>query len=818
MLRTAQLLLLLPLIVCSMKKPVLEIPPNTWTMICKDDSGARRSSALRYVPDSGYFLLWGFMGYITEYYGNPEKPYDGNSEYDMVAFYPKHHRWQNHFPLGKQREYTEELPPMHMCSYYQGITIGSHRPQLKVREGTLRPDLNIVFDQVTFDSHRKRMVYFTGGRTFAYDIATRKWLDICNGRSAPPVLGGSLCYDPVSDIIVLAGGGHVVEKGPDGELTGAAGTWLFDCETGVWSSVDGDILPPDRIASRLVYDSVNKVMVTFGGDNHTSYLAETWIFDPAARTWRRSSAKGGPPPRAGHFTVYDPSTQRVIVGGGFNRHDLIDMWAYDVSTDSWEKLTGKVPTGFYINADIMPEHSLILLTTATKRDRDLMSCNEIYPVRTTYAYRIEPEGLVDRSDEVRLQHTMLKRAPAEMTVGTEPDPARRAAQLKRIESMPANRWVEFDGVGRAAPLRTWGSCSFDPDSARIVYWGGGHCGYGGNEYDFYDVKQNTWIPSPVIAENPEHNWDKSGGVYPAGLMFSGAPFMRHGRKAYAWDPVSRRVINMKYVYLTAGYEPELLANCQPMNPDFGEGENFSQSGYAKWVTWTYDPGTERWELFCPALPGLDLLVTTPRGVMGINYYWRAVNSKERYDMVHYEGKTVVENSVFLLDLEAQEWRKLTTSGPWPQNLYEMTALVHDSRREQLILHGGGPERDELWRFPLDKGKWEKIEPRFAPGTGGKPPVCRREAVYLPDDDVYLTAGAPASDNAEPGLWAYRVAENRWYRVDIEPPEGKTMRDMLGQNRAWTYDPIHDMVFMILGERDGDVGRAVVYGMRYDFGG
>ena len=34
----------------------------------------------------------------------------------------------------------------------------------------LRPDLNIVFDQVTYDRGRSRLVYFTGGRTFAYDV------------------------------------------------------------------------------------------------------------------------------------------------------------------------------------------------------------------------------------------------------------------------------------------------------------------------------------------------------------------------------------------------------------------------------------------------------------------------------------------------------------------------------------------------------------------------------------------------------------------------------------------------------------------------
>jgi hypothetical protein len=351
-----------------------------------------------------------------------------------------------------------------------------------------------------------------------------------------------------------------------------------------------------------------------------------------------------------------------------------------------------------------------------------------------------------------------------------------------------------------------------------VYWGGGHCGYGGNDYDFYDVEQNTWISSPVTAAYPERNWDKSGGVYPAGLMFDGSPFMRHGRKAYAWDPVSNLAVNMKYVFLTAGYEPELLADCPPLNPDFGTGENFNFSGYAKWATWTYDDRQQEWRLLCPALPGLDLLVSTPRGVLGVNYYWRAVNSTDRYDMVRYEDKSVVENAVYLLDVGQRKWKKLTREGPWPQNLYEMTSLVFDSKRDQLILHGAGVDRDELWRFPLSSGRWEKIEPHFSLGTGGNAPVCRREAVYVPEEDVLLTSGAANGFEDKPGLWAYHVGRNCWFKLDINPPEGKTMRDMVAQNRAWTYDPKHKIVLMVLGERDGDVGRAVVYGMRYKFTG
>ncbi len=792
-----------------------DLPANTWTQICRDPQGARRSSSFRYVDDGAYFLLWGFMGYVMSDYGNPEKPWNGNTEYDIVIFDPRKGTWESQYPREKASEWRNHPPPMHMCSYYQGITIGSHRPQLKEREGILRPDLNVVFDQVTYDTRRSRMIYFTGGRTFAYDVKRRRWSDAAPGSAAPPVLGGSLCYDRFNDEVVLFGGGHVAEKGPQGTPVGWTGTWIYEARNSRWRPLESPVEPPARLCTRLVADTKNRVLVVFGGDSHSHYLADTWIYDTRTRRWRASEAAGGPPPRAGHFTVYDPGTGWVIIGGGYNREDLTDMWAYDAAVDRWMKLSGKAPTGFYITADLAPASGLIVLTTSTKREGDRMRCNEIYPVRTTYAFPVRREGLVDSSVKPEPWEKMLKRSLSEATVGTAPDPGRRRAQMDRIRNMPVNQWVHLDHPGRVAPLRTWGSCSFDTDKGRIVYWGGGHCGYGGADYDFYDVEENTWISSPLLGEYPERNWDKSGGVYPAGLMISGAPFMRHGRRCYAYDPESRKIVNMKYVYLSAGYEPEVLKDFWPRNPDFGAGENFKRSGYEKWVTWTFDPESEKWEILCPTLPGLDLLVTTPRGVMGVDYNWGAVNSPNRPDTVVFQGETVVDNSVYLLDVAQREWRKLTKTGPWPQNLYEMTALVYDSKRAQLILHGGGPQRDELWKFPLSGERWEKIEPQFAAAAEGKPPVCMREAVYAPGEDVVLTSGTPAGSREPPAIYAYHIGENRWHKLEIPAPPGKTASDLASQNRAWAYDPKHNLVLMVLGDRRGDDSWAQVFAMRYD---
>src|SRR5687768_9589184 len=134
---------------CALPAPA-QMTVNSWVQLARDTQGARRNSAFRYVNDGRYFLLWGFMGYVTDQYGDPETPWLGNNEYDIVVFDPRKGRWENQYPHEKENEWRNTPPPMHHCASYQGITTGSYRPQLKEREGVLRPDLNIVFDQVAY--------------------------------------------------------------------------------------------------------------------------------------------------------------------------------------------------------------------------------------------------------------------------------------------------------------------------------------------------------------------------------------------------------------------------------------------------------------------------------------------------------------------------------------------------------------------------------------------------------------------------------------------------------------------------------------------
>jgi hypothetical protein len=769
------------------------IPMHQWTLLRRDGAGARRGSAVRHAAAARAFFLWGFMDADPDHL--QENPLMDVPEYDVVAFDVRDGRWRDHLPAARASEWSRKRPLATIASTYAGITSGSERTVLRGptpdRDGVPRPDLNIVFDQVAYHPPSHALVYFTGGLTAAYDVVDRRWRDLGPRHTPPPVLGGSLAYDPIHDELVLFGGGHVAQPGPGGRPVGHASTWIYGFATGDWRPLSATVEPPPRMNTRLVLDERQQVLVLFGGDGQSHYLADTWLYDLHTRTWRQSRAPG-PPARAGHFTVYDGRSGSVLVGGGYDRDDRTDLWSYDVAGDRWQRLAGAVPTGFYLSADVDPEERTILLVASSRAEGERTRCNVTFPARTTYGYRIDDQTFAHAVPATEVQPPVPKRPP-------EPapridDPERRRAQQQRLRELAPNRWQLLDGPGRVAPARTWGSATFDPDRGLVLYWGGGHCGYGGSDVDAYDVATHTWRSADVTPEYPGRLWNHGVGL--AGVTFRGNPWTEHGRRMYAYDPVSHRMIMAHPIRLTAGYEPAALSGL-PVAHTVAPDALTPRSSIRRNTTWSYDPDGGRWQILAGAPEGVDTLVTTRHGVVGVDVNWRARMNAAGYQLPWSPATPPEPRTVHLLDVARRRWTPLARGAAGPQNTYEMTTLVYDSRRDRLLLHGAGPKRDELWAFDLATRRWKDLRPSV--DAGDAPPPCGREGVYLPKQDVLLTQAGGAT-------WVYEPGSNHWRRHDIPLVAGN------GPSRAMVYDPAHDVVLLVRAA-GGDDGHAEVYALR-----
>jgi galactose oxidase-like protein len=787
-----------------------QLPPNSWTLLRQDPAGARRGSALRYAPKAGVFVLWGFMNDDPDLL--QEQPLMRIPEYDVVAFDLAAKQWQSQFPTEWAGAWKKRLPLAYVPRTYSGITTGSERTVLRGptadREGAPRPDLNIVFDQVVYHPRTDSLIYFTGGLTAAYHVQQRRWTDLRPAQSPPPVMAGSLAYDPLHDEIVLFGGGHVAEQGRDGRIVGYTGTWLYRFQENRWLPLALKTQPPPRMNTRLVCDTKNQQLVLFGGDAQSDYLADTWIFDLKSRTWHQSKAASGPEARAGHFTVYDPETGWVIIGGGYNRKDLTDMWAFDASADRWMAVKGEVPTGFYLSADLAPEKRLILLATNTRKPGDTMSCNTLYPVRSTYGYHIDSKGLL-KSGVTGRPFQSISKGEVIVAESQEKLVSRSAAQKQTLEDLPVNQWVHLANPGRTAPTRTWGAATFDSDREEILYWGGGHCGYEGNDVDAYSVRDHTWRRLSQVAEYPERL--SNHGVRLAGVTFAGGPWTEHGRSIYAYDPVSRKLIMVRTIRLTTGYDPEALHRFPiALTSDYQSRVDAlvsPPSSYVKYATWTFDSDPGRFELVGAAPEGLDTLLSTPHGVIGLNVNWPRRLNDAGYHLPP-AAQPPDDTALSLFDAKAGRWQRLGEKQPSPQNLYERTSLAYDSNRDRVLLHGGGANRDELWSFELKEKLWKNLTPTVMKPQGGKLPASGREAVFLAKQDLLLIYAASSKEPRTWTIWAYRPSQNVWEELEIA---GKDVPRRMGWNDALVYDARRDLILLVAGPTEG---KASVYALRF----
>jgi hypothetical protein len=267
--------------------------------------------------------------------------------------------------------------------------------------------------------------------------------------------------------------------------------------------------------------------------------------------------------------------------------------------------------------------------------------------------------------------------------------------------------------------------------------------------------------------------------------------------------VSRSMIVVRRLRLTTGYEPAVARDAPVGDGPAPDALVRPPSSYVKFVTWTFDPATSKWTFAGSAPLGVDTLVSTPRGVIGIDVDWPTRLNDAGYQRPWSPESQHRDAGVYRYDAGRRHWERLDRPGSGgPQNLYEMTSLAFDSRRDDLILHGGGARRDELWTFSMRSRNWRNMQPK----TTDAAPACSREAVYLPDQDAFLTYGD--------GLWLWKRSENAWRRLQI--PFDK-LPERTGQNRAMVYDTKRKVIFLVLGE-GGDNGVAHLYALRPDESG
>jgi N-acetylneuraminic acid mutarotase len=210
--------------------------------------------------------------------------------------------------------------------------------------------------------------------TWAYDAGGNTWTELKPNGADTFAPGPAAAYDPVGARVMNIGG-------PDasGSLTGMG---AYDPAANTWTELKpAGSVPSWRSGGCMVYDPTSGKMVLFGGcanwADPSTYLNDTWAYDPAANTWTELQPKGSvPSARRDYSVAYDPATRRLIMFGGDDADMFFpnDTWAYDPAANTWAELKPSGTTGTTVVAS-----STTTTAPASKTELDAMMIEQLSP-------------------------------------------------------------------------------------------------------------------------------------------------------------------------------------------------------------------------------------------------------------------------------------------------------------------------------------------------------------------------------------------------------------------------------------------------------
>ena len=176
--------------------------------------------------------------------------------------------------------------------------------------------------------------------TWIYNLDTNLWARFQTAAD-PSGYGFSpnFVYDSANKVVVLFGGRRGTHNGKE-TVTGE--TWEFNLAQNAWTQIFPITTPSPRAHHAMVYDSVNRKVIIFGGEANNGRMNDTWTYNAYTNTWTQMFPAVNPSPNSNFEMVYDSHNQQVILFGGIlsNKHRDIsnETWIYNVAANTWVRI------------------------------------------------------------------------------------------------------------------------------------------------------------------------------------------------------------------------------------------------------------------------------------------------------------------------------------------------------------------------------------------------------------------------------------------------------------------------------------------------
>jgi hypothetical protein len=141
----------------------------------------------------------------------------------------------------------------------------------------------------------------------------------------------------------------------------------FDFEKNQWPNTDTTYQEPNYWHNNKFYNAFDKTLYTFGGYGHFTYYNSFYKFDQIKKAWVKVETSGSIPPRYLSASGLRPSTDQVLIFGGYGSlsgkqelspQSFYDLYSFDLRTHEVKKVREFAPP--QQSEDIVFSNSLIV--------------------------------------------------------------------------------------------------------------------------------------------------------------------------------------------------------------------------------------------------------------------------------------------------------------------------------------------------------------------------------------------------------------------------------------------------------------------------
>jgi hypothetical protein len=515
--------------------------------------------------------------------------------------------------------------------------------------------------------------------------------------------------DEDRQVLVMFGGWSGVSS-DSGYGATSQDVWEWNPATGAWTNrTPAGTKPSPRAGASMVYDSVHKNFVLFGGRSTSGFNYEdTWVWDPAGGTFTDATT-AGPSARSQHSMVFEKSTGKVLLFGGGRADAGSSIWpeTYFYSDPLQRPRSGASPDGTGI---------VLAFAETWEWDPSAGSWTQLTPTTTPGA----------RYDSALVWDS--KRNLAVLFGGMQKDQtdANGIPQRDTWDWNPTTKNWSLRASTTTMPSPRWGhAMAYDPARGLVVL-------AGGKSWQTYLGLGEVWDWDPNTGNWTQRLTGNESSV-PAGRMYA----------SLLTDSARSRLDLLAGITFSTslpfgGYQPTASGEVWEFEPASAKFAN--RSAVQNWPSqrWgnaiAFCPATGKTYLFGGQSPNYDLLNdlwewdgSSWSQVPGDVRPTRRANPAMAYDpsrksLILFGGLTYpsAPYSEATLDLcDTWEWSSATRT--WSQlspasspGCVGGAGMVTDSGRAKLLLFGGEGPSNAVWEWDGAKTTWTNRTP--APGA------------------------------------------------------------------------------------------------------